>query len=273
MDIPTLCRLIDVPEQISAQIRKLIAGSGGFPPGGGLSDIEEPARWTPWLEDFRGRFAPDPDGIKMLSFQLHLACETFTRFQDLGVPQGIFLETMGFFTRMLRDHHQKGGRYQYVWDWWALRQLTLKEFRIGALEYEMTEKGPEKVIQIHIPSDTIFDRAHLRASYLGAKDFFTQFFPDFAQAPFRCQSWLLAPSLTPLLPPRSRIRDFQKSFTLVELEKESPAFLDWIYGRRDIPPGELPETTSLQRAVKHHVLRGGGIEWAHGILVADPFLG
>jgi hypothetical protein len=40
----------------------------------------------------------------------------------------------------------------------------------------------------------------------------------------------------------------------------------------DIPNGELPEKTSLQRNVKAFLLGGGAFLSAEGVLVEEPFL-
>lgn len=88
----------------------------------------------------------------------------------------------------------------------------------------------------------------------------------------RCESWMLCPVLADLLPAHSRVLAFQRAFEVQRVDAENPGFLQWVYGRKDIPPPELPERTSLQRKMKAHLLRGGKVGWAFGKLSRDPFL-
>ena len=54
-------------------------------------------------------------------------------------------------------------------------------------------------------------------------------------------------------------------FSVVFREEDSPAFRDWIFPTAVTAPVEdLPEATSLQRAVKRHLLASGTIGWAEG---------
>ena len=59
--------------------------------------------------------------------------------------------------------------------------------------------------------------------------------------------------------------EFLARFSVVFWEEDSPAFRDWIFPTAVTAPVEdLPEATSLQRAVKRHLLAGGKIGWAEG---------
>ena len=149
--------------------------------------------------------------------------------------------------------------------------IPMQEFRIGDLEYEMMIQDNKKVINIHIPSDANMASVNLRTSYLEARMFFEKYYPEFTEVDMVCGSWLLAPSLKKMLSEDSRIIQFQHSFELTSQEDDSLGFLDWIYGRRDIPYDSLPEETSLQRKVKQHIQNGGKIEWANGTLISNPF--
>jgi hypothetical protein len=190
----------------------------------------------------------------------------------MGISDDIYVGTMKFFSRFLYYYNKIYGEYKYVWGWWAVRQISMQEFRIGDLEYEMTIQDDKKLISIHIPSDADMDSSNLRKSYLEARDFFAKYYPEFAKVDMFCFSWLLAPSLKKLLPGSSKILQFQNSFQLTSQEDDSPSFLDWVYGRRDIPFENLPEKTSLQRKLKPYLLNGGKIELANGTLIANPFL-
>ena len=86
-----------------------------------------------------------------------------------------------------------------------------------------------------------------------------------------CESWLLSPALLPLLGPQSGIRRFAQDYRLCDAESESRScwhFLFMVSG--DTPPEAMPERTSLQRAVKAHLMAGGGIGCGLGLLQDNP---
>lgn len=98
-----------------------------------------------------------------------------------------------------------------------------------------------------------------------AKAFFPKYFPDFADAEYVCESWMPSPALREIMPETSRVRRFSERFSVVFWEEDSPAFRDWIFPTAVTASVEdLPEATSLQRAVKRHLLAGGTIGWAEG---------
>lgn len=49
----------------------------------------------------------------------------------------IFAATFGFVTRFVSGTKDANGKYKYDWAWWFQRQVTMQEFRIGSLEYEL----------------------------------------------------------------------------------------------------------------------------------------
>ncbi|HEX3077111.1 MAG TPA: acyltransferase domain-containing protein [Lachnospiraceae bacterium] len=272
MLINDLCNILDIPKVVQ---EKVINYDNKI----NFNDIEnemlrmnEPSTWEKALEGLNKYLGPDEEGLKILTCQLHAVCYTYEKYKDMGIIDDIFIETMKFFSRFLYAHYEIYGEYRYVWSWWAVRQISMQEFRIGDLEYEMIIQEGKKVISIHIPSDANMASSNLRKSYLDAREFFTKYYPDYANVDMVCGSWLLAPALRKLLPESSKIIQFQNSFELTSQEDDSPGFLDWVYGRRDIPFENLPEETSLQRKLKPYLINGGKVEWANGTLIQEPFI-
>jgi len=272
MQISELCNLIDVPKAVQDMIVRYENEIDFTNIEAEMTQMNTPEAWEKAIEGLTEFLAPDEKGLRLLTCQLHAACNTYEKYKDMGISEDIFIETMKFFSRFLYCYKKIYGEYKYVWGWWAVRQISMQEFRIGDLEYEMTIQDDKKLISIHIPSDAHMATSNLRKSYLDARNFFEKYYPDFAKADMICGSWLLAPALKKLLPDNSRIIQFQNSFVLTSQENDSPGFLDWIYGRRDIPFENLPEETSLQRKLKHYLLNGGKVEWANGTLIPNPFL-
>ena len=106
----------------------------------------------------------------------------------------------------------------------------------------------------------------MKKSYEDAREFFETYIPEYAKADMVCCSWLLSPVLEKMLPSDSNIRNFRKSFDIVEVYNNSNEGIRWIYGREDLPIEELPEDTSLQKKMKKHLLDGNCTGSGYGIL-------
>ena len=224
----------------------------------------------------REALGEDEDGMKLFAAQSMEALLALHEYEERGIGHDIFLATMAFMARFSKEAFVRRGRAEWTWGWWFPRQLALKEFRLGALEYEMTEGaafggkpsgGDKRRIFLHIPADADLSDGAVDASLAEARAFFCKYFPAFADAEYVCESWMLSPALGEILPGTSRVRRFSERFFVVFWEEDSPAFRDWIFPSAvTAPVEELPEETSLHRAVKRHLLAGGKIGWAEGVL-------
>ncbi|EPR14043.1 acyltransferase domain-containing protein [Ruminiclostridium papyrosolvens] len=271
MKLIELCNLLEIQMEVQ---EKLIEFEKNIDFKGMEQELEQmkhPECWEGALERLKSLLGSDEDGMKILTCQLRCVCDTYDKYEELGISKEIFIATMKFFTRFLQDHKDRHGSFRYVWAWWAVRQISMVEYRIGELEYEMRMKDNRFWIDIHIPADADMTIGKLRKSYLEALDFFKKYYPDFAGVDMVCGSWLLAPTLKNVLPENSRILQFQKSFEIEHIEEDSLGFMDWVYGGRDIPLEELPEDTTLQRNLKTYLQNNGKIGWTTGKLISNPF--
>jgi len=208
------------------------------------------------------------DDMAMLACQLWIAAEARAKWQEKGIPDRIFLDTMNCFPRFLGEALRKTGRVEFDRGWWTYRQLSMTIFRIGALEYELlSEPG---VISIHIPSNARIEPALVEESLVQARTFFKKYYPDFARRPMICHSWLLSPELGAVLGDGSRILAFQKRFAVLKSEPEAMDCLEWLFAAPEgTPLTDLREDTSLQRSVKKKLLEGGHIGCSLGVLLDD----
>lgn len=271
MKIIELCNLLEIQNEVQEKLVECEKCINFKCMEQELEQMKHPECWEGAIERLKDLLGCDEDGMKILTCQLKCVCDTYTRYEKLGISKEIFIATMKFFPRFLQDHKDRHGSYRYVWAWWAVRQISMVEFRIGELEYEMKIENDWHLIDIHIPADADMETDKLRNSYLEALDFFEKYYSDFKEADMVCSSWLLAPSLKHVLPENSRILQFQKSFDIEHKEADSLGFMDWVYGTKDIPLEELPEDTSLQRKLKPFLQNNGKIEWTSGKLIANPF--
>ena len=218
--------------------------------------------------------SPDPDGFRMLCCMLRAACEARFRYHALGISDDVFVTTMRCFTRFVGEHRVSYGRYGFDRDFWTIRQLSLRLFRLGELEYELADQPEDvpaqaptpRVVNVHIPSDAQLDRQRCGDSLGRMRAFIRRFFPDWSGLPVMCTSWLLSPALSGLLPESSHIMRFQHLFRIVDVDSNAPDWREWVFQRNDAPVAELPERTSLQRSMKAYLLGGGRVGVGTGVL-------
>ncbi|MFD1430323.1 acyltransferase domain-containing protein [Lacticaseibacillus mingshuiensis] len=209
------------------------------------TDQELATQLTPWDgrgEGFGGRYYA----------LLKLAALAHNGYAHRGISMPIYDATMRFFTRILQSDAQTIDVAPYDLQW-PIRQLTLREFRLGAFEYERTETA----IQVHIPNDADLRTASRQASYRAARDFFTDYFPGDAAKSYECHSWLMAPGLAEVLPPESKIRQFQDDFEVIATDLSHEDVRKWVFGRTKAALIDWPEHTTLQRNLKTFLLKGG----------------
>ena len=219
-------------------------------------------------------------GMAQLAVVLAAACKTRRAYRQAGISDGIFLDTMGCLPRFLRETKVLTGRWAFDRGFWTWRQTSGVLFRLGELEYEYApaERGPcpriqpgDPALHVHIPSDAVLTRERLDASYAQAWRFFgakgAPFCENGPPKAMVCSSWLLAPALDGLLPENSGIRRFAGDYERIRIQENDTSFYRWLFRRLDsVSPEELPEDTSLQRAVKAHLIAGGKIGAAWGVL-------
>ena len=217
------------------------------------------------------------DGAGEMAEHLIIALDNREKGSWKDLPEDIWLATMGCFTRFVNEHFESTGKYAFDRGFWTTRQIGATLFRIGELEYELKETGDEalpRVISLHIPSDARMTADQLNESVARAKQFLKDFFPDWANIPMRCHSWLLSPALKSLLDEGSNILRFQRAFDIDREEYESDDELQWVFKltgdqQKDVDLRALPENTTLQRRMKDYLIAGGKIGSAAGFLTRD----
>lgn len=265
----TLCHKIDLPDDVTQQILQFHA-LPDFPTP--LQQLTDENSWTEGLQQVKASLGDDPNGYRMLCCMLRCALVAKQEYDRMGISEEIYYDTMACFSRFVREHYESFDRWGFDREWWTVRQVSCKLLRIGQLEYEFVTYNGEKAISLHIPSDASLELSGLRASYMQARALITQGFPDYADVPMICHSWLLSPTLQELLPTSSRILKFQDSFEITGCSATSTSFLQWIYKNAALPLEELPENTTLQRNLKEFLLAGGSFLTGEGTLIPEPFL-
>ena len=234
-----------------------------------LNALTDPDAAEGAMEKLLERLGEDPGHVRMLLCYLEAARRVYGKYRAAGIEDKIFFDTMKTFPRFVEECRRKTGRYDYDRVWRNWRQVSMRLFRLGELEYEPGQDGQQKVMAVHIPSDARFDAASVDASLRAARAFFAKYMPEWADCPYRCHSWLLSPMLRELLGPDSNILRFQSRFEIVRVDEGDRGFLQWIYEVPDVNNVDvsgLPEDTSLRRAVKEALLHGKSVGAAVGYL-------
>lgn len=264
--LSSLCRAIRLPAEATEAVLSL-EHEVSVP---SLYKLRTEGLWKEGLAEAKEQLGDDPRGFKMLACQLLCAVHCHDDYIRMGFSDRIYTDTFACFTRFVGEHLASFGHYGFDRGFWTVRQVSGRLFRIGVLEYELLVENGQKVVSLHIPSDADLSLPLLRESYDEAKALIDRAFPDFADVPYVCGSWLLSPDLKGLLPATSKILAFQRSFEIRNTFADEE-FKEWVYGRMDIPNEALPESTSLQRNLKAFLLAGNIFHSGEGPLTADPF--
>lgn len=261
MTLVELLRLIGLPEEAAEGVFAFAERGleGAEPLVAALTDPLHAERAERELEE---RLRGEKWGV--LACLLLAAARAHEEYVRLGIPEKVYEDTMGCFTRFVKEHRALTGEWGFDRGWWAWRMACLRLFRIGALEYELLS-GEQRALSLHIPSDASLDPESCRSSHDKARAFFAAHFPAYARAPVVCESWLLHPALKELLGGESNIVRFQSLFDIVRVDEDDTSYRAFVFRRMDGDIADYPENTTLQRQLKEHLLRGGHMGAALGI--------
>lgn len=266
MTIEELCGRIGLQEEVTAGVMQFSCGFDFESVRQELEALKKTETSKEALEHLQASLGEDAGHVKILSCMLQCACEAYKVYRDLSINDEIFYATMKCFTRFIGECAERTGEYAFDREWWTARQVGCTLFRIGELEYEMVRMDGRPAVSIHIPSDAGLSPEKCSASILSAKGFFTEHFPAYKDSAYICDSWLLSPVLAGMLRPESNIAAFQRRFEIIDVRQPDTEFLEWLYHTYSTDYAGLPENTSLQRSMKRHLLAGGEMSSALGVL-------
>lgn len=200
-----------------------------------------------------------------------------------GIPDAITTATMADVGRHFLIHREQTGQHGMSGADWLMVHARGLIYQIGRLQFERgrlgtstsrgiatagfpCEKG-EPVISLHIPGHMgpMSPRACDEA-FAAARPFFRTHFPDETPRLGLCHSWLLDEQLREYLPETSNILHFQRRFQpAYRPEPNNRPTLEFVFRTPDRPLDDLPQRTTLERAVVRHIRDGrqwrGGVGW------------
>ncbi len=260
--------LLEIPKEVEKKLRDYGNGRTNPISEAIINKIVERSQWDEGIKQLQELLGEDSDGMKILWELLNIIRKySYGEYIKRNIPEDIFVSTMKFCTRFLREYYQTFQTYKFVWAWWLPRQISLNEYRIGALEYEFVD-AEDKEIAIHIPSDADLRKESVARSLKSFYAFRKEYYPDWEGVKLTCDTWMLMPEMKELLGGKSNIIAFQNLFEIDTVDYDATWYMGWIFPGSECVDEELPEKTLLQRNMKKYLLAGKKFGIAKGHLTA-----
>lgn len=128
--------------------------------------------------------------------------------------------------------------------------------RFPKAEYRLLLQPGDTVLDVHIPAPGPLTEALCAESYARARALFAAHYPEISPKSFHCHSWMMAPELAEVLKPTSNLLAFQRPFLRYPAHTKGEDVLNFVFKWRFTSYADLPEQTSLQRALKARYLAG-----------------
>ena len=135
-------------------------------------------------------------------------------------------------------------------------------------EWSLAIKSGDPVLGVHIPKGADISVPAARRAFSEALTLIRERYPEKHIKALTCNSWLLDPALDTLLPETSKIRAFASLFERFPNKSGGDAPFSFVFDRK-MPPEEMPENTTLERALKQYYLDGKFIYFFSGIYLPE----
>jgi hypothetical protein len=200
-----------------------------------------------------------------------------------GIPADISRHTLADLGRHMAIHRRRYGSGGVQSPQWLTLHFRGELYQLGRLQFQRTrlwrraatelaaaglEADPgTHCLDLHIPeflgpmTPDACDR-----SVAWASAFFAEHYPEEEYRAAMCHSWLLDPQLKRYLPADANIVRFQERFRIAPRDPE-PADTEpvqFVFGNPELPVGELPRRTRLERAIGDHLRAGRHWYIGHG---------
>jgi hypothetical protein len=284
-ELPALLRRLGVADQDAAELTRALPSPDRTPEVwwllerchrrivGDLGEVAPVPRWPP---------LPRPLGALGRLFYAYVFLTAVPDVRDWhrrrGIPDDVSWATLADFGRHLavvRRLHGGPGADPPMWlrnhFRGALYQLGRLQFQRSRVWYGQAaldrlgvafEHG-DAALDLHIPEGGPLAPDACDHALRRARGFFPRHFPDERYQLVICTSWLLDDQLGAYLRPESNIMRFQRRFRLLPGDEVDGGEVDgdedilrFVFRRASPALDELPQRTSLQRAVVGHLRAG-----------------
>ena len=139
--------------------------------------------------------------------------------------------------------------------------VSNEKIELSKEEWEKVLETGEPVIRLHIPPVGKMTPEMIYKTLEETKIFAKEHYPDFHYKAFSCHSWLVDPQLDEILNKESNIVKFRQRFHSLTRKSSGTDVFNFIFNKpnMDFDIRDLPEDSSLQRALKNHYLNGKAI--------------
>lgn len=186
-----------------------------------------------------------------------------------GIPEDVTWSTLGDVGLQVANYQRRTGRPGFDGAFWIWQHFRGTIFRLGRLQYNfvavdfdppgsLDARRSDPAVGIHIPAIGPLTVEACDESLRLATSFFARHFPEKECRLGTCNSWLLDEQLAEYLPEESNIITFQRRFTPVE-DATLPGdedVLRFVFGYLPESIDELPQSTTLERAIVNHLRDG-----------------
>jgi hypothetical protein len=185
-----------------------------------------------------------------------------------AIPDDVSWATLADLGRNLAVDRRMNGTGWPIMAQWLTLHVRGGIYELGRLQYQRGELDThaaaaigraegEPRLSLHIPESGPLTPEACEASIAEARAFFPRHFPDEEYRIVTCGSWLLDPQLAEYLPAESNMVRFQRRFVLAPDERDAGIeIFRFVFRRIDGELDELPQETTLERAVVSHVRSG-----------------
>jgi len=218
-------------------------------------------------------------------FYVLLAVKPYTLefHRSIDIPAETSRRTLVDIGRKMSVHRKNYGKGGIDAPSWLTHHMRGQLYQLGRLQYErvhLDDRLREAVHAAGIPfaADDVALSVHITdfsgplspaacdGSFAQVKPFFDRYFPETPARIAVCISWMLDPQLDQYLSRSANIIQFKNRFRLAYLTgPNNRGIQQFVFGMLDAEIDELPQATSLERAVVAHIVAGkhwhGGAGW------------
>jgi hypothetical protein len=197
-----------------------------------------------------------------------------------GAPEDVINQTFDVLARHCATHQRKWGNVGVDAGWWMFPALRGELVQIGSLQFHRVTLGVgtlspaswfgdtvttlgvgfrrgDPSLGLHIPQGVDLSPEALNSTMSEARDVLGRLWPVHQRRLATCQTWMLDDRLRSYLEANSNIVRFQQRFNLPSLCYEDDAdVLDFVFQSPNTALEELPQSTTLQRAIVEVLGRG-----------------
>ena len=134
-------------------------------------------------------------------------------------------------------------------------------------EYEIVLRPGDVMLDTHIPGHMPLTVELCAASYARARELFAKHYPEYEPKCFHCHSWMMSPELAEVMKPGANVLLFQQPYLRYPVPTKGEAVLNFVFFLRYTTFADLPEETSLQRALKAKYLAGERLYEYGGVML------